>query len=116
MLIELSETEPTYKKYLNYFFSCIEDKGPNYVVHKAIGQIKHQYIYRDDSNAMYTLLQTKLCAGMTKVERQYFSAIIQHLLANPNQFILEEHEDCNTPNHHSIFNLEPQRTSIDLRS
>ncbi len=65
MLIELSETEPTYKKYLNYFFSCIQDKGPNYVVHKAIGQIKHQYIYRDDSNAMYTLLQTKLCAGIT---------------------------------------------------
>lgn len=98
MINQLALSEQTYKKHRDYFFACIENKGPNYVVHKSLGQSDHQYMQRNNINTMHALLQTKLCMSLTIEERTYYASILRTLLANPEQLIRNSHNsksfDC----------------------
>ena len=99
MIYQLTLLEPTYHKHRDYFFACIENKGPNFFVHKSLGQSNHQYVQRNNSNTMHALLQTKLCMGLSIQERTDYASILKQLLANPEQLITNLHHqksvNCN---------------------
>lgn len=104
MIYQLGLLEPTYQEHRDYFYACIENKGPNYVVHKFLTQSDHQYFKRNNSNTIHALLQTKLCMRLTIEERTYYASILKHILENQGQQQTESHRQ-NSSNYLNLSSI-----------